>query len=137
MFKFKNSQLWITTFRCSRFSKRSKLRLSRCYASLTESSDIEKYFDIKGSTSPLESSDFQFYRHFFNDKEQSILLRSSLNALDSNDSPRARKRRVKQSYSMNISHARDMFLEDQFYTFEEVISFFSISELRLTCIGAL
>ena len=71
--------------------------------------------------------DFAFYPSFFSESEQKILLSASLHKLDSTERREFRRRRkeyLKQQATTNVSTSsiRDVFLPDNFYSFEEVFA---------------
>ena len=76
--------------------------------------------------------DFAFYPTFFSESEQKILLSASLHKLDSTERREFRRRRkeyLKQQATNNASTSsiRDVFLPDDFYSFEEVCAINTIN----------
>lgn len=93
-----------------------------------DASALANYLEVK-STAPISANlkrDLYFHPSFFDEHEQSLLLRSSLKKLQSVE-PRRRRRRqaleigpvlpLSQDSSSSVC---DLFADDEHYTFEEV-----------------
>ena len=93
-----------------------------------DSSVLANFLEVKGAalTSAHLKGDLAFHPSFFDEQEQILLLRSSLKKLQSVE---PRRRRKRQSLNGDLSWSpsctrsssvRDLFLDDELYTFEEV-----------------
>lgn len=91
-------------------------------ASSSSARDLTRFFS--GPRTP-DSSLFSFYPYFFDEKEQSALLKSCLKKLDSTESRRSRKRARTQKNSLPTTSTPspsiiEHFMPDNTYDFQEV-----------------
>jgi hypothetical protein len=86
---------------------------------MSTQTSVDKYVAPSGTNLPV---DFRFFPNFLNGEEQRILLLSALNKLDDADSRVARRRRKGNLTNPELQILSHLFLPDEFYDFEEVVT---------------
>ena len=77
-------------------------------------------------------ADFTFYPNFFSHEEQRLLLLAALQKLDLTENRKVRRRQREFSASRKqepLNSIEQVFLPDEYYTFEEVIAHITINFL--------
>lgn len=100
-----------------RLATRAELHLRRSTTRL--SLQLRRGIALKADGYP---TDMDFYPDFFSPEEQRILLSASLEKLNTNESRKFRRRQREYQASqpaLSSSSVNDLFLPDEFYTFEE------------------